>query len=251
MAINKDEITTDITLELDEDVISIADFKNASDNFLDLVKEVSKQLSDKKIKDDDWQVKVYAGSIGIGLTPSHSNVNSDIVIKNIVDGINELTKGFRPPLFTDKAIESAKGLALLFKKKKAVNPNVRIWSKTNESVAITRKIADTAKNLLEAHYQEDGAVDGILERVDAHGKLEFRVYDLLDNRPIKCEIKESQEQEALANFRKRVEVVGVVMYRKDGLPVSIKANRIIKFPDKSEIPSLEKMREIFARKSIA
>lgn len=249
MAIKKDEITTDITLELDEDIISIADFKNASDNFLDLVKEVSRNISNKKIKDDDWLVKVYAGSIGIGLTPSHSNINSDIVIKNIVDGINELTRGFRPATFTDKAIESAKGLAILFKK--STNPNIRIWSRTDESVAITRKVADVAKGLLEAHYQEDGAVDGILERVDAHGKLEFRIYDLLDNRAIKCEIKESQEQEALTNFRKRVEVVGVVKYRKDGLPVSIKANRIIKFPDKSEIPSLEKMREIFARKSIA
>lgn len=251
MAIKKDEITTDITLELDEEVISIADFKSASDSFLDLVKEVSKQVSDKKIKDTDWQVKVYDGSIGIGLSANNQNTYSELTIKNIVEGINELTNGFRPALFTDKAIESAKALAQLFKSKKAISPNVRIWDKTNQSVAITRKVADVAKELLEAHYQEDGAVDGILERVDAHGKLEFRVYDLLDNRPIKCEIKESQEQEALANFRKRVEVIGVVKYRKDGLPVSIKANRIVKFPDKSEIPSLLKMREIFARKSIA
>ena len=90
MAIKKDEITTDITLELDEEVISIADFKNASDNFLDLVKEMSRNISDKKIKDDDWQVKLYAGSIGIGLNPSYSNTNSDVIIKNIVVSIEYL-----------------------------------------------------------------------------------------------------------------------------------------------------------------
>ena len=250
MAIKKDEITSDITLEIDEEVISMSDFKSASDSFLDLVKEVSKQISEKKIKDTDWQVKVYDGSIGIGLSANNNNTYSELTIKNIVEGITELTNGFRPALFTDKAIESAKTLAQLFKSKKAISPNVRIWDKTSQSVAITRKVADVAKELLEAHYQEDGAVDGILERVDAHGKLEFRVYDLLDNRSIKCEIKESQELEALANFRKRVEVVGLVKYRKDGLPVSIKAARIIKFPDKSEIPSLEKMREIFAKGAI-
>lgn len=245
MAINKDKITTDITLELDEEVISIADFKMASDSFLDLVKEVSKQVSDKEIKDTDWQVKVYDGGIGIGLYANNHNTYSELTIKNIVDGINKLTHGLRPDLFSDKAIQSVKTLAEIFKKE--ISPNILIWDKTVQSVAVTRKVAEVAKELLEGHYQEDGAVDGILERVDAHGKLEFTVYDLLDNRPIKCEIEECQEQEALANLRKRVEVVGVVKYRKDGLPVSIKATRIIKFPDSSEIPSLEKMREIFAK----
>ena len=250
MAINKDKITTDITLELDEEVISIADFKMASDSFFDLVKEVSKQVSDKEIKDTDWQVKVYDGSIGIGLYAHKHNTYYELTIKNIVDGINQLTHGSRPALFSDQAIQSVKTLAELFKSKKEISPNILIWYKTVQSVAVTRRVAEVAKELLEGHYEEDGAVDGILERVDAHGKLEFRVYDLLDNRPIKCEIEEAQEQEALANLRKRVEVVGAIRYRKDGFPVSIKATRIIKFPDKSEIPSLEKMREIFAKGAI-
>ena len=44
MAINVDKITTDITLELDEEVISMADFQKATDNFLGLVKELSKHI---------------------------------------------------------------------------------------------------------------------------------------------------------------------------------------------------------------
>jgi hypothetical protein len=111
---------------------------------------------------------------------------------------------------------------------------------------MSRKNASETDNLLDHAYEEDGAVDGILERVDAHGKLQFVIYDIIDERAVKCEVNESQLQQALANFQKRVEVIGSVRYRKDGMPVSIKASKIINFPDKSEIPSLAQMRALLA-----
>lgn len=131
-------------------------------------------------------------------------------------------------------------------KKSAVEPNVRIWSKREESVQVVRKIATEADNLLAPAYEESGAVEGILERLDAHGKLQFVIYDVIDGRAVKCEVNESQLQQALGSFQKRVEVVGTVRYRKDGMPVSIKASRIINFPEPSEIPTLAQMRELLA-----
>lgn len=243
MAINLNEITTDITLELDEDVISIADFQKATDNFLGLVKEVSKQVSESNIDSADWLVKVYSGSAGVGVLPGSSNLYAGQTRDAMVSGLRQLANGYRPGEFTDKAIGYAKNLASLFKKSK-VQPRVRIWAGREESVDVIRKIADQADNLLAPAYEEDGAVDGILERVDAHGKLQFVVYDLIDERAVKCEVNESQLQQALANFQKRVEVIGSVKYRKDGMPVSIKASRIVNFPDKSEIPTLSEMRAL-------
>lgn len=250
MAINVEEITTDITLELDEDVISIADFQKATDNFLGLVKEVSKQVSGTNVDSSDWLVKVYSGSIGVGVLPSNSNLYSDQAREVMVAGIRMLANGIRPGEFTDKAIEHAKTLASLFKKTK-VEPNVRVWSKTQESVRMERKIATAADNLLAAAYEEDGAVDGILEKVDGHGKLQFVIYDLIDDRAVKCEINDSLLEQALLSFQKRIEVIGTVKYRKDGMPVGIKASRIINFPDKSEIPSLAQMRALLATGSTA
>ena len=49
---------------------------------------------------------------------------------------------------------------------------------------------------------------------------------------------------ALQSFRERIEVIGRVKYRKDGMPVSIQASKIINFPKKSEIPSLSEMRNM-------
>jgi hypothetical protein len=245
MAIKLEEITTDITLELDEEVISIADFQKASDSFLGLVKEISKQVSGHKVDAEDWSVKVYSGSAGIGVLGSNSNLYSDNTREIIVSGIRSLADGIRPGEFTDKAIEHAKSLASLFKKSK-VDPNVRIWSKTEESVRMERRIATSADCLLAAAYEEDGAVDGILEKLDGHGKLQFVIYDLIDDRSVKCEINDNLLQQALLNFQKRVEVIGTVKYRKDGMPVGVKASRIINFPDKSEIPNLSQFRALLS-----
>ncbi|MHB1245223.1 MAG: hypothetical protein ACYCZH_02195 [Sulfuriferula sp.] len=248
MAIKLEEITTEITLELDEGVISIADFQKATDNFLGLVKEVSKQVSGHKNEGTDWLVKVYSGSVGVGVLPSGSNLYCDQARVAIVDGIRSLANGVRPGEFTDRAIECVKALASLFKKYN-IEPNVRIWSKNQESVQVERKIAVNADGLLASAYEEEGAVDGILEKVDGHGKLQFVIYDMLDERSVKCEINEMLLPQALQNFQKRIEVIGTVRYRKDGMPVGIRASRIVNFPDKSEIPSVAQMRDILANRA--
>lgn len=245
MAIKVEEITTDITLELDEEAISIPDYKKATESFLDLVKEVSNQVSGDKKSGDKWLVKVYSGSAGIGVSPSGSYLSSDKVREIIISGIKSLANAVRPIAFTDKAIEHAKTLASLFKKTKA-EPNVRLWSKTEESVRIGRKIALVADSFLSASYQEDGAVEGVLETVEGHGKLEFCIYDVIDNRKIACEINKSLLPFALSNFQKRIEVIGKVQYRKDGMPVRVIAEKIVKFPEKSEIPTVAQMRALLS-----
>jgi len=244
MAIKLEEITTDITLEIDEEVISIADYKKASDSFLELVKELSKNVANAKTSENDWQVKVYAGSIGVGVLPGITNAYADRVREVMVSGIRSLANGIRPIEFTDKAIGHAKSLASLFKKAGTLNPNVRIWSKRDESVQMDRVIATNADDMLAASYEEDGSVDGILERLDAHGTLGFIIYDVIDERAVRCEISEKDIPTALNSFRQRVEVIGKVKYRKDGMPVSIHASRIINFPKPSEIPSLVEMRKM-------
>lgn len=41
-----------------------------------------------------------------------------------------------------------------------------------------------------------------------------------------------------------MEVLGKVRYRKDGMPVSVRAKEIIPFPTAEEIPSLTEMRRL-------
>lgn len=247
MAIESKSIDSEITLELGEEEISLTDFSKAFDNFSGLVKELSKQFAPNK-NAAAWLVKVYPGSAGIGLSGKPSIFTAaeiDAIRNNLIAGLRELEKGYRPAYFTDKAVAYSRALGSLFKSKNAP-ANVRVWVGQDESMPVTKAIAAKAESLLEVAYEDDGSVDGFLEKLSAHGQFEFVIYDALDNRAIKCEVAESKIQEAWSAFRKRVEVLGKVRYRNDGIPVSVRAEDIIPFPSASEIPSLSEIRRLLA-----
>ena len=165
--------------------------------------------------------------------------------RQTANGLKSLGEAVRPAQFTDKAIEYSRTLASLFKSS-TLQAKIRVWSGQEESISVTRAIATHAVELLSPAYEEDGAVDGTLEKLDAHGKLQFVIYDVIDDRSVKCEVTEEQLEQVWGNFRKRVEVIGTVKYRKDGMPVSIKEKRIVPYPDKSQIPTLQQMRKLLA-----
>lgn len=249
MAINEKDIVTEITLELDRKEISVNDFRKAIDGFLGLVKEVTKASCPKKDA-SAWLVQVYPGSAGIGLSRkpgSFTNEEVSFVERNIKDGLSQLEIGQRHNYFSDKAIEHIRKLGDLFKDS-SMPAKVRIWGKLgNSSLDVTKQMSVTATYLLEAAYEDDGSVDGILEKLNGHGHLEFVIYDLIYKRPITCEVAQDKLGEAWKSFLKRVEVVGKVRYRRDGMPVSVKATEIIPFPSKNEIPDLETMRSLLGR----
>lgn len=244
MAIDAKKIKTDITLELDEDEITVAEFMSALDNFVGLVREVSKAIDQAAPK--EWLVKVYPGSAGVGMypKPGQSNAPLHAVRMAVLDGMSALADGRRPAQYTDKAITHAKNISKLFENRKRPTSSVRLWSGNDKSISVNRRVAIEAAKLLEPVFEDYGSVEGQLEVVTAHGKFECTIYDPLGARAVKCEISEELIPEAIASFRKRVEVFGRIYYRQDGMAVRVIANRIARFPDPSEIPSVREMRGI-------
>lgn len=245
MAINAEDITTAITLELDREEIPLDQFKTAVEEFFGLVKEVAKESAPRK-NSSAWLVKVYPGSAGIGVVGKPGAFTGDeiaLIRTTVMDGLRQLEQGHRHPMFTDKAIGHSKKLSSLFTGKK-VPAVVRIWGDHDTPFDLTKSIATTASQILEAAYEEDGSVEGVLEKLNGHGQFEFVIYDLMDNRPITCEVRQDRIKDAWAAWLRRVEVIGKVRYRKDGLPVSVKAEEIIPFPAKEDIPDLDTMRSL-------
>lgn len=244
MAIDSKKIKTDITLELDEDEITVAEFSSAFDNFVGLVREVSKCLDADAPR--EWLVKVYPGSAGIGLypKPGQSAGTLHAVRAAVLDGMDALANGKRPAKFTDKAINHAKSISKIFEKRQRPTSSVRLWSGNSKSIAVKRQVATEASKLLDPVFEDFGSVEGRLEVVTAHGKLECTIFDPLGQRAIKCDLAEDLIADAVESFRKRVEVFGRVHYRKDGLAVRVIATRIVRFPDPDGIPSVREMRGI-------
>jgi hypothetical protein len=105
--------------------------------------------------------------------------------------------------------------------------------------------------ILSPSHEAESSVEGRLEILTTHNGSKFVVYDVIDNRSVSCEIPIEYLDIAHRNFNKRVEVIGVVKFRKDGMPVSVKASKIIPFPNSEEIPSLERMRWLLNGGAIA
>lgn len=244
MAIDPHKIDTDLTLEIDEEDITVSEFSSALDHFLGLVKEVSRHVMPSRRA--EWLIKVFPGSAGIGLygktsviSPSEINVIRD----SVLDGIASLEKGHRHPAFSDRAIEHARGIRKAFTKRQG--GRVRIWNQNQVSLLVSEQVANNASKFLDAAYEDYGSIEGKLEVLSGHGKLQVLVYDTLDPaRPIKCEISDEDLQVALHSFRNRVEAFGKIRYRRDGVPVSVRVERIVPFPSPEEVPSLNEIRGI-------
>lgn len=236
------ETSADIILHIDEEAISMTNFRKATDHFFSLIKEISKAVY-QDANPNDWVVKVYKGSVRIGVMPTSMKIDQSIIHNTMIEGWKLLSDGKEPPLFSDKAIEDSKELASLTKEQKKSNLNISV-ELGDTQFKVKSDIALGVKNLLSCYYEEDGSVDGTLEKVDVHDKSEFTIYDALDKSSIKCTFPDHLLNEALESFAKRVEVLGKVKYKKEGVTVSVKANAIIRYPNKSEVPTLDDIRSI-------
>lgn len=244
MAIDSRNLDTDLTLEIDEEEITVAEFTSALDHFLGLVKEVARHVVPARRQ--EWLIKVFPGSAGIGLyakpgsfTPSETNN----IGQSVLEGIALLEEGKRHHAFSDKAIEHARGINKAFTRRERPG-RVRVWKRNDTSRPITSEAASNAARFLDAVYEDDGSIEGKLEVLSSHGKLQLVIYDILSSKPIKCEISDRDLEVALQEFRNRVEVFGRVRYRRDGAPVSVRVDRIVPFPQPQDIPSLDEMRGI-------
>jgi hypothetical protein len=240
MAIDPTTITSDLTLELDEAEVSVADFSQAFTHFVGLVREIARWAAPDK-NPNAWSVQVYPGSAGVGLTPQTTTYLAGeraAIRAQCLNGLRQLERGEQPNTFSDKAIEHSRELAKM--------RSVRVWSDRETSYVIPSSVALHASEILDADSESHGSVDGTLEKLSVHGGCGFVIYDFLHGFSIKCEVGEDLLRQALALFGQRVEVLGLVHYRKDGRPASVKATKIIPFPKSEDIPSLDEMREIFA-----
>lgn len=61
---------------------------------------------------------------------------------------------------------------------------------------------------------------------------------------VRCYFPEELLPEVFDKFRKRVEVSGIIHYRRNGTPISIEAEHILALPDDSELPTAEDVKGI-------
>ena len=246
MPIDPKKVNSDVTLALEDKSIAALDFRSAVEHFFGLVKEVTGTAAPGR-DPNQWYIELYRGSAGLGLRAlpgAYTKEQVHRISSAVVKGLQDLKASRRPRLFNDSAIEHSKVLAGMVSRKND-NLMLRVFGRNGAGeVTLSRSIARGAVNILAPVYEQEGSVDGILETISSRQQNEVVVYDALNDMGIRCFINATMVQEALPAFNKRVEVFGLVQYRDDGQPVSVKARSIVPFPADEEIPSVDEMRQL-------
>jgi hypothetical protein len=243
--IDKEQIRSDVTLELDDQAITMTEFGKAVEHFLALIRDVSSVVAPAKDK-TSWYIDIYGGSAGLGVRAKSGVYSIDEVHRireAVLDGLKQITTGFRPAMFTDSALSHSKTLAALVNQRHEPL-TIRVWGGRENVVALSREVATKANSLLAPAYEDDGSVEGVLKRADGHDKRELAIFDTITDRGIRCFVDDELLREAGRFWFKRVEVLGKVRYRSDGQPVSVHARDIIPFPEPEDIPTIEEMRDL-------
>jgi hypothetical protein len=85
---------------------------------------------------------------------------------------------------------------------------------------------------LRANYRDYGTIEGRLRTIQEgyQGSLQFQLLDAALRQKVRCYFPEDLLPDVFDKFRKRVEVSGIIHYRKNGAPIGIEAERIEALP---------------------
>jgi hypothetical protein len=246
----KSDIKTDLTLEIGGKSVTPDKFVRSVRAFFAILKEVSGRISGNQ-ESLTWQVQVSEGSnlIGVQPTPGQSPAVVAEVLRAMSEGIGEIEdRAARPKHFSERAIKSLRELADIVGTSSTDDTSVRVWVK-KEPISVTHKSVAHVAELLASGHEDYGSIEGRLRAVTDKGGLHFVVKEPLKNFEVRCFIPESLTETALANFRNRVEVYGVIKYRKDGRAISIEVEDLVPFPPKEALPTYLDVRGVLREAS--
>jgi hypothetical protein len=239
-----DQIPTDLTLEIGAD-ISPDRFLTAVRAFFGYVDEVGQMLA----PDGNalaWRVRVREGSSLIAAEPVPSAPIEIVraVYARIQSGVSRVLDGeVEEAGLSEAALRHLRALSDLAQADKGQPTPLRIWVE-RKPISLIPEIGETIREDWRIDHHDVGTVEGRLEAIQDHGGLELRVHDPALRLTVKCYVPEEMLPTAFAQFRRRVEVSGLVHYRRNGTPVSIEVSAIEPLPDDSDLPTPEEVRGI-------
>ena len=245
-----DHVPTDLTLEIGEN-LSPDRFMAAARAFFGYVQELSEDVGGGETA--RWIVKVRDGSamLAVDPNPSMSIEQARIVYARAERGLRHLIdsnvlEDFGLP---EPALKHLRVLSEMTQAgpNKAPPVPIRIWIQ-RKPIFLEPTIASAIREDWRADYNDYGTIEGRLEAIqESHGTLQFFIRDAFLRQRVRCYFPEDLLPSVFEKFRKRVEVSGVIHYRKNGTPISIEAEHILGLPDDSELPSAEDVRGILAQ----
>lgn len=241
MTATPDIIPSDLTLEIGES-LSPDEFLTLTRAFFGYIKEVTTALAPEGER-VAWTVQVKEGSSLIGVNPAAS-APPEIVRSVYVKAANAARLLARGELegadLPEAALKHMRAISDMSSNKNRPR-DIRIWVE-RKPIKIDSSIGRLISEDWRTAYSDYGVVDGRLETIQDYGKLEILVRDPVIKQKVHCLFPETMLPKAFEFFRKRVEVSGLVHYRRNGVPTIIEVAKLDRLPDDSELPTAADVR---------
>ena len=242
-----DQVPCDLTLEIGEN-LSPDRFLSAVRHFLGYVEEMGKFVAPSGGA-QDWLVRVKEGSnlIGVDPGPKAKIVPVRMLYRAIEEGIKAASfQDVEAANFPDAALKHLQALSGMDQKKRGKPLSMRLWVEKRPTV-IGGELAQAIQEDWKSDYKDYGTIEGDLEAIQDRRGLQIRVRDLLLKQSIQCLVPEEMLKEVFDSFRKRVEISGLIHYRRNGYPISITVDKIDPLPSDENLPTLMDVRGIMTR----
>lgn len=203
----------------------------------------------------EWEIAAMSvGSASLAMRPHlpspAAETNANAVIGAVLEGLATVEDAARrPPHFTDKALRSAKALAV------AAKDNTNALAVFGEAQGPHREVAVSSR--LVAHVDEligggsvaIGALEGTLEALTIHDATTFSIYETVGGRRVMCKCDRNTLNLAIRYLGERVAVSGEVSYNAQGDPTSIKVDSVRAFRT-GTLPQAKDIRGLFAEHKV-
>jgi hypothetical protein len=236
-----DQIPTDLTLEIDAD-ITPEQFMAAARAFFGSVDEVAKALAPEGIV-PKWRVQVREGSnlLAVEPQPTAPPAIVEAVYARMDEAVSSLASGdLQGARVPETALRHLKTLSELTELRGKPVP-LRLWVK-RKPVALNPEIARVIREDWRADYRDFGTIEGRLTAIQEQGTLQLLLKDEWLGQTVRCYVPEEMLPDAFAAFRRRVEVSGMIHYRRNGTPISVEVEGIEPLPNDDDLPSADDVR---------
>ncbi len=238
-----DEIPTDLTLEIGEN-LSPDRFMAAARAFFGYVQEVAEAVEGDG-EHVHWTVRVREGSHLIGVAPTQPAIHGGVlaaIYTKAESGLSLLASGHSSEAgLSENAMKHLRVLSELTDATHGKPVKVNLWV-CKKPVAVSPEVARVVREDHKAAYNDYGTLEGRLRTIQDNGSVQLMLKDELLGLNLRCYVGDDLLPTAFANFRKRVEVAGLIHYRANGVPISIEVSGIDPLPEDDELPTPEQVR---------
>lgn len=239
------EIDTELTLEIDGTTVTTEKFQRGVTAFFGVLSDVSRSVCDGKNR-LEWHVQVKSGSNLVGVRPASGATPEAAlaVIRTLADGIATIEQtATEPQGFNEQALKRLRDLGRIAGTSEHDDTRIRVWAERNP-IQVTHRSVVHVSEIVEGELEDHGSVEGKLQILSDRQQPHFVIYERLWDRAIRCYVPDDLLEIALGNFRKRVEVYGMVKYRRDGKPVSVTVESIDPIAPPAGTPDFHSVRGI-------